>query len=124
MRCKNCGECCCSVAFTESERNLVKKTARELGLLWKKLELRRSKHITETFYLPYSIKNQENINSLKDYMSLVKSEGIPCPFLTKDKFSRKTACSCYETRPEICRKFGTLGKIHEHLLCENFEKAI
>lgn len=124
MACKDCGECCCLVAFTEYERDSVKKIARELGLLWKKLPLQRSKNFTEILFFPYHKNNQDKIDQLQDYMSLVHSEDIPCPFLIKDKSSKKTACSCYEQRPEICRNFGTLGKIHEHLLCENFEKAI
>lgn len=57
-------------------------------------------------------------------MSLVNFEEIPCPFLTRNKSDEKTACLCYDKRPNICRVFGTMGKVKNHLLCENFEKVI
>ena len=124
MSCKNCGECCCSVAFTASERDSVKKIARKLGIMWKKLPLQRSKNITEIFYLPYNKNYQEQIDRLSDYNSLVHHKDIPCPFLIKNKSDKKTLCLCYDKRPNICRVFGTMGNIKQYLLCENFEKVI
>lgn len=65
MDCKDCGECCCLVAFTESERDSVKKIARELGLLWKKLPLQRSKNVTEMLFLPYKKKQSRKNRTIK-----------------------------------------------------------
>ncbi len=119
MACKNCGECCCSVAFSGDERDRVKKITRGLNLGWKKLELQRTKNTTEILYLPYSQNNAVLVNSVHNYIALVDID-IPCPFLVHDNVSGKTSCACYESRPAICRKFGTLGQTNQYLYCENF----
>ncbi len=120
MACKNCGECCASVAFSDVERHAVAKIARHMGIKWKKLLYRPSKNITKISYLPYTAKNTDMIKSLVDYQSLVDAPDIPCPFLQRVPETNQTRCACYAVRPEICREFGTLGTTHWYMKCDHY----
>lgn len=123
MTCKNCGECCASVCFTEQERYLVRKITRKLNLRWRGLVLDRPGEPTQIVYLPYTLENTAIVDRIKDFRELDATPDIPCPFLQYNK-SGQTQCACYEDRPDICRRFGDMGNVSKFFFCENYGKKV
>lgn len=119
MSCTSCGECCCSVAFSDDERYAVRKIARKMNIQWKRLDISLPRGGVKIRFLPYTEQNYDIVSALKDYKSLVDSPDIPCPFLLPNG-ENKTKCACYENRPDVCRKFGTIGAQNYLYLCEKY----
>ena len=119
MSCTSCGECCCSVAFSDEERFAVRKVARKMNIQWKRLDLSLPKGGVKITFLPYMEQSYDVVSTLKDYKSLVDSPDIPCPFLLRDG-DNKTKCACYEGRPKVCREFGTIGEQNFLYFCDRY----
>ena len=48
---------------------------------------------------------------------IAADENMICGFLTKD-----FKCAIYDERPDVCRKFGSIGETHVMLICPHKKK--
>jgi Fe-S-cluster containining protein len=48
---------------------------------------------------------------------IAADKNLVCGFLTAD-----FKCAIYNERPEVCRKFGSIGETHEMLICAHKKK--